>query len=640
MRTALAVIGLVLSVGASAGSIRIQFQPPRSVADGKSTVTVTAEIRDESGNLVPDGTGVRFTTSAGSFRAEEGRTVGGIARVVLVAPDAPGVVTVKASSIANETVNTADIEFVGDRSMLTTARQYVDVSCTESLFFSSEIKVISAGGKGRAAVLKYRDVHIEASDMQVDLNQMRVLAQDAKLSVGETTIECDFLRYGLVSRRGVAIATVEGRKGGYEIVGGSTKLSDNGVQPTEFVFADVGRAPSSIHAERIVAFPGRETQFYHAKMYVGDTKVMSFPLYSLSASSQGGLFTDQIVGVQNGGVQINYPHYLQLSPQLTSVLRLRSGSMYARGSGSSRGFFLDWENKYLLGDRGEGTLTLGGIGRKDMGLSWRHLQQFDDRTYVNASLDTPSLKSIYGGLNATRSFNGFSANFTASTSRSFSGTHYESRNLDFSVETDSARIGNLPVTGSLGFVVNSANATFGPTNTRREGVGFRSRFLLLPQKLFGSGSLSGGVTVTQLWGNRADAGLGVLANLGVSSPLGRNASLRLTYNYAQDSLNTAITGRHRIGTDFAYDGDRFSLSLLADKSLDIDSYSILADGFVNLSKLWRIGGSLSLDHYLGTSVNDETLVLGYRLGMREVGLTYSINRRKFGFQLLNASFRY
>jgi len=621
------------------GSIKLYAKPSISLADGQSTVVVYAEVRTSNGNPAPDGTAVRFVTNLGNFRDIDPVTKVGLARATLVAPSTPGTAKVTATAPSIGTINTLDIEFVSNREVLNASRQFVEVSSPGSLFYSHDLKLISASAGDRMAIMKFRDIVVEAKDMQVDVTFLKVVANDAIITVGHQKIECQYLRYNLSQRRGVAIAVVDGRKGGYDLAGGTPTLSERGVMPREFEFADVGKGATSIHASSIVAFPYRELQFHDAELYVGDTRLMGLPLYALDPNSPSGLFSDHVLGFANGGLQLNYPYYLRLSPSQTSLLRLRSGQDYARGSNASRGVFLDWENTYMVSDKGEGSLTLAGIGRKDMGLSWHHSQRFDEKTNLNANIDFPGFKGLFGSVNASRLFNGYTASFSATSARSFRGTRYESQRVDLNVETDLRRIGNLPITHSIGLTASSSHAALGPTQTAQEGAGIRSRLLLAPQQLWSGANLNGHLTLTQLWGSKAGAGLNILGKVGMSTRLGSRATMALSYDYAQDSLNTALTGRHRFGTDLFVDLSKFSLNLFASKSLDIDSHTLFADGSYYISPQWRLGASLSTDRYLKSIINEHTLILGYRLGTRELGLTYSLTTKRFGFEILNVPIR-
>src|SRR4051812_3559879 len=80
---------LTRQAAAGTGSIRLDARPSTLLADGHSTATITAAARDSGGNLVPDGTQVRFTTTAGSI-TEVVLTSSGSARATLTSSSLPG----------------------------------------------------------------------------------------------------------------------------------------------------------------------------------------------------------------------------------------------------------------------------------------------------------------------------------------------------------------------------------------------------------------------------------------------------------------------------------------------------------------------------------------------------------------------
>jgi len=621
------------------GSIQLTAYPLLSVADGRSTVTITAVIRNSSGSTVSDGTIVRFSTTAGSFRDADVRTTAGTARAVLVAPNSPGVVTVTASASGVNAVSTYDVEFVRDRSMLNSARQYAEITGPDYLVYHSDQKIVSATGKDKTAKLTFRDFKIAADDMQINVSTMVVVATQASLSLGGKTIECKRLKYALNQRRGSAIAEIDGKIQYVKITAAEAKPDAQGMTPTEFDFADVGLSRSSIQATRIIAFPNREIQFHNAKLFVGDTKVLQFPLYALKPNGEGTLFSDQLVSFENGGLVLNYPQYLSLSPNFTSVLRLRSGQDYSRGGSSSQGIYLDFENHYMIGDKADGSLGLANIGRDDMGLTWRHTHRIDDSTTASAMLDMPGFKSLYGNMNVNRDFNGFTAQLSGTSSHSLRGIATQNERLDFTADTNTKRIGSLPLSYSVGFTATSAHALYGTTSTEEQGVGIRNRVLLAPLPLWQGANLTGSLTVTRLWGDARSSGFKILSTITAASSLGRNGSIRLSYDYAQDEFTSELLGRHRLTADVALDMGPLSATIMGSKALDIDSFQLFADVSWQFSKLWRVGSALSWDRYLKEMVTDHLLWLGYSLGGREIALTYSPSTQKFGFQLGNVAGR-
>jgi hypothetical protein len=601
---------------------------------------VYAEVRGSDGNLVADGTSVRFTTNLGSFREVDVRTAAGTARATLQAPNAPGVARVTASAPAIATINTLDVEFVADRSQIGRANDYVQVDSPQNLYYTHDLRLIVASAKNRGVQIESGDVRISATDVQVSVDYMSVIATDATIRVGDgEEIPARFLKYSLASRRGIAIATVGGVTAGYELAGGKASIQEGGISPTAFNFEDVGKAVTSIHARRIVAFRTRRIQFHDARLYVGDSRLASFPLYVLEPSTPNGLFSDQIVGYSNGGIQLNYAQYLTLSPEFSSGLRIRSGQDYARGAGGARGLFLDLENRYRIGNGGEGEISLTGIGRKDMGLSWSHNQQFDPVTYFSAAIDMPAFRGLYGNVNASRDMGFINASISGSSAKSFSGLDFQSHRLDANVETDMKRIGNLPVSQSFGVTATTAESSVEDVRTAQEGVGVRGRWLLVPQKLWQGGTLDASATVTQLWGNRAGAGLSVLARTGVSTSLWPGATFQIAYSLSEDKLNAPIIGRHRLDSQFFWETNKYRLNLFGATALDITSQTFFADASYRLNSLWRLGASYSSDRFGKNFVDEQTVFLAYRIGIREFAITYSLSEGHFGFEIFNVPIR-
>jgi hypothetical protein len=469
---------------------------------------------------------------------------------------------------------------------------------------------------------------------------MSVVATDAVLKVGnEPEIRCAFLKYSLATRKGVAIATVDGHTGGYELAGGRASLKEDGVQPSEFLFVDVGKAVTSIHARRIVAFRAGDVQFHDARLYAGDNKLASFSLYKLEPSTPNGLFSEQIIGYNNGGIQLNYAHYLTLSPEFSSGLRLRSGQNFARGAGGARGLFLDLESEYRVGSTGEGQIALTGLGRKDMGLSWAHSQQFDPYTYFAASIDMPAFRGAYGNVNASRDLGFLNANVSASSSQSFTGLDASSHRVDATLETDIKRIGNLPVSHSYGITASTAQSSLEGVRTGQEGVGVRGRWVLVPQDLWQGGLLNANLTATQLWGQRNSAGLAVLGRVGINTRLWPSANMQIAYNLSEDKLNAPLIGRHRIDGEFSWDTGKYRVNLFGATALDIRSETFFADLSYRVSSVWRLGASYSADRFAESFVDEQSVFIAYRIGIREFALTYSISDQRFGFEIFNVRIR-
>lgn len=85
--------GEILVTAGAAQKIKLESSSSSYSADGASILKFSAEIRDQFGNLVEDGTGVRWSVTPsqlGSFPSGLGTTVSGQAFATLVAPMIPG----------------------------------------------------------------------------------------------------------------------------------------------------------------------------------------------------------------------------------------------------------------------------------------------------------------------------------------------------------------------------------------------------------------------------------------------------------------------------------------------------------------------------------------------------------------------
>jgi hypothetical protein len=124
----------------------------------------------------------------------------------------------------------------------------------------------------------------------------------------------------------------------------------------------------------------------------------------------------------------------------------------------------------------------------------------------------------------------------------------------------------------------------------------------------------------------------------LSHALNDRTSLRATYSYLQDGYNDRLLGKQRIGLEGRYYSDRFTLNVLASKSLDMRRHSLYGDLSLNVLGNWWISSFYTLDSYLNQDFLDYTFGLGYRISGREIGLVWSKSTNRIGIQLLGASF--
>ncbi|HRK21973.1 MAG TPA: Ig-like domain-containing protein, partial [Fimbriimonadaceae bacterium] len=132
-------VGFMLAAPAQAdsGIVKLNSFPSISVADGRSTVTISAEIRDTNGSLAPNGTQVVFSATLGcTFREPVVKTQNGIAHAILEAGSIPGTVRITATALAYNATTSLDYELVSDRSLLSTAKEFVEIVADTKLLYS------------------------------------------------------------------------------------------------------------------------------------------------------------------------------------------------------------------------------------------------------------------------------------------------------------------------------------------------------------------------------------------------------------------------------------------------------------------------------------------------------------------------
>ncbi len=640
------------------GNLNLSAFPAVALADGRSTITITAEVRDDSGNLVPDGTQVVFDTSLGTFRDRAVRTQNGFARATLVASSTPGMGKVRATALAYNAVRDLEVDFVADKSLLSGSTEYIELVSKNALQYSIQHGTLTASSPNRGVVLQFRDVQIECDDVQVVVQRYEVKARHAKLTIGKVTNEYEDLFFRLNYKKGFGTGTIEVTRpviktnGAIAIPTGSVTKSIFGVVDITqnsavehvgdfdrryFQFVDLSSSISTVDAKKAVAYPAKEIQFHKASIKVGGMTVMSLPLYQISASDTNPIITDQFLSVSNNQVAVNYPYYLGLAPGSTSLLRFRYGNRYGAGAGAAGGTYVDYELNWghLFG--GEGGFVFSGLARKDWGVGLRQAWNFDGRSTITAQVDLPAHQSLFSTISASKPFEGFNANFTANAGRSLAGTPYNSSGFSFIMEKDPIRIGQSPVNMYLGISSTQTKISGGGTSQSDQTTGISARLVTNPLRLDRHSTLNGSYKVTQGFGSGGGSGLSQLATVSVGTVLQSGWAFSTTYEFQQDSFSSLL-GQHRLSAESYFSQGKFSFSTSIQKTLDVDRLSGRSTIRYKLSPIWRLNYAYYLDRYGSESFLDQVFILGFKLGYREVGLSYSTQTRRLGFELLGTSF--
>lgn len=654
---------------ADSAVMKLNAFPSVSVADGRSTVTIAAEIRDTNGSLVANGTQITFSATLGaSFREHTVLARNGVAHAVMIAGSIPGTVKVTANALAYNATTTLEYELVADRSLLSTAKEYVEIVAPHRLVYSMDQQTIGAtSNEEEKAFLRYREIEITADALQLNVPTYELRARKARLKMGKVEKEFDDLYPKLNSRSGLGTTIYTGhnlsmmpiagalvprvekavRYGIVAITASGTRPPDSPPDSSTFQFADLAETETTIMAKKAVAFPRRNIQFHKAEIYMAEAKVMAIPLFEVSLYGNTPLLTEQVINMNDSQLAVNYPHYLSLKPGETSLLRLTTGESYGRGYGVNRGMFLNYELNWNRGDDMEGGLVFSGLNRSDWGIGARHFMRIDDRTTANAQLDFPAHKSVFGTASISRNFDGFSMSLNGSSTRSLRGAPFSSQNYSFIAEKDPTKVGKLPLRFFFGVTASSLSNQYEyrdpatnqlvTNSTSQQSAGVRARLQLQPITLDSATNLSGSFLVSKLYGKNTLSGLGFMGDLSLRRTLGREASVSVGYNYTEDGYANRFTGRQSVSAQAYYGKGRTTFSAFANRSLDLDRFNYFVDASYRLSSIWRLRYAYTYSRYLSGGFMDYEVTLGYVFGGREFGLTWSNRTKRFALQVLGAA---
>ncbi|MEZ0327798.1 MAG: Ig-like domain-containing protein [Fimbriimonas sp.] len=667
---ATAALATVCAVAfAQQAQIKLSAYPAMSVADGRSTTTITAEVRDSHGTLVPDGTRVVFESSLGNFRESIVQTRNGIARAILQAGGVPGVAVIKTTTMDGiAQPSTLDFEFVGDRSMLSAATDYIEIVSPTYMEYVPDTRIIAAASPNHGVSVRFRDITVLADDVQVNIFRNELRARKARLKIGKLDQEFEEIFIRLNEKTGIGSTRFKMvlpppisfvgfmpvflsddpsrfKNLGQEVERfGLVEIKRDVLTPSKsregafrLEFEETGVYTSSIAAKKAVVFPQREIQFQRAEILVSGSRVMQMPLYQLNLmqSSSNGVM-QSLVNVNNNQLQVNYPYYLSLKPGLTSLVRFRTGDRYGRGVGGSSAAFLDYEMNWNKGDQMDGKFTISGIGRKDMTLGIQHYLRIDDRTSAFGMIEMPANESIFGSLNLNRSYDGFSMSLNGNMNQTLRGIRRTTRDMSFAADKDPTKLGNLPVRLYVGLTAQESSNTL--LGSSQSAVGLRARFQSLPIQLDNRSTFYAGLSLAHLTGRNTVNGLTMMGEASLTRRFSDSLRLTGTYSYLRDGYNDRFLGKNRFGLDASYDTDKFRLHVYGNKSIDVDRMSLFGDLKLNVTGNWWFSSYYTLERYLSNDFLDYSFGVGYVISGREIGLVWSKSTGRIGLQVLGASF--
>ncbi|MGC8784646.1 MAG: invasin domain 3-containing protein [Armatimonadota bacterium] len=643
-RTGVLLVLLAIWSGVAAGaaplySIKLSASPSVMLSDGKSVALLSAEVRDDKGNLVPDGTQVQFSTSSGVLRDAVVGTSAGIARTQLTSATLPGVATITATIPGASAFEEIRVTFTDDPEML---RQRVNTylfTSSQYLAYSVDWRTVEAVSSEQKAEVVIGNLRLQARSYQYRLDDDLLVAEGAILTRGKRTLVAERVRYSPRRDEGQAVIVENGQIREVVFKGAFWEQEPVVISRADaYTYTDLSTSELLFVAESAVLLPGERIQFRHAKMYVAGQKLLTMPMYDLSFRS-GEALGQQIVGVNSGGLTLDLPFYYMVSPQAVGALRLRHAQRVGRAVYAIRpGWSLDLEHTYSRPGIMEGAFALTSLTRGDWGLRWSHAHWFSQNASTHFYVDVPAHRNLYINSGLSYGFGQGRIGLNLSGGQNLSGTRYRDLRSDLYVESNPLKLGSL-LKMTLATTFSSRVSEFADQRVRTDGAGLRSRLYTIPLRLAGF-TVNSSLMASYLWGNSQTTGSSLLATISASRGLWDGALLSLTYDYTHDRL-VQVTGygRHRLSGMFAWSvGQRLNASLVGTRVLDSDSLTLFADASYRFSSLWRVGANLSYSRFQGTRYNDVEISLGYRIGIRELLLTWSSLTHRWQIDLIAAGF--
>ncbi len=658
-------------------TIRLTGAPLTIKADGRSTTVITAEVRDEAGRVVPDGTQVRFAVTAGRLDNTLATTQNGVARVILTAGDLPAtaLVTVNLETGGRSTPAQISIVFSNEADAAEIGPQWIRITGKQYTGYAADKGIIQANGKDGGAKISFRNIELSADALQYEVRAGIVVATgNVKLSVRDGFKEYSNLRLNLLTGQGIAERLDDtGRSTGLwvdtsPIITEKAPVDESRglISYESFTLADLSDSSVAVTARSIAIQPGRVVQFRGATFYLDGVKTASLPFHVMPLD-QKELFAEQVVGVNSDGVTVDFPLYLNVQPSGINTLHIRRGSRVGSSAYSNKaGWSFDLEQNYN-GKRSEGTAQITGLSRGDWGAFLRHAERLPGNIDGNLYMDTPNHSDLFSTMNLSRRFGSVTVNANGS------GSYSPGRNDINGIRTSSG--GDIraqlygatdprPLLGAtkLNYSVNLGTARQMYYGVNSEGRGYIDTHyttlrLTTPQLPIGrSTTLSQSFSLGQTWVvaqqkeqlGLPTTGATVLGTTAFGYRFGRggNNSASMTYDYTQTPLTNGFssdtTGRHRLGLNLYMEPFRAAtLSVGASRGLDVVSDNVSAELNVSLGGPWRTRTRYFTSRYAGAYAirfNEIEYGVFYRLGSKDLAVYYSTTSRRLQFDVVGARF--
>lgn len=631
----LSVVSTSVSAQGLAESIKLSASPESLPADGYSTAVITAEVRERSGALVPDGTEVSFSTSVGTVSPTSAVTRSGRARVRLTSASVLGTAVVTAFS--GRAVRTLTVILYPPEEKAVQTRVNVIIVSGDYVAYSSELQVMQADGRVR---IRLGAVEVFCSSAQIDLrrNMLKAVSpvggDPLVISSGKTSWRGRGLWYDWVRRAG-AIRGFESLSEdipeSFAFVGPPlVRLPSGDIQPSEFEFRDLEETELWIVCRWAAIFPGQRIHFRSAEIRPGGERLLKLKYHSLPLGETGD--EDQYLGLGPSGIALDIPYYFSLSDRSASSVRLGLNQREGSFGAVKGGLGIDLRHRVFIGDRGEEVVNLSRVTSRDWGVWWRHSRQWSSSLSTSAFVEYPSHRDLFATGNLDWDSPGYSGflNLSASILRETGSIYFG----DLALQTHPRRIGSSRFFYSF---LSGTGWSGGPSVRDEISQSLSVRISMLPLTLGKKSSLSASVT-----GGRVITGLRrgakVDAVVSLSHRFAPTVFASASYTLSDRPGLGAGASRQRVSLLFAGQHGRTSLSSSITKALDMRSLTFAGQYSYWLSRQWRADIRMILLRYAGYRFSDYEIALAYPVGQRELLLFWSKSRHRFMVELSGFSF--
>ncbi len=602
-------------------TITLSSAPSLAEANGRSLITITAEVRDSDGSLIRVPTTVRFTASLGSIDPSI-VTSGGVARASLRSGVVPGISTVTALVEGQPAISRIQVEFVPVGTVIS-KETFFTVKAEKYLGYSVDNRIIDAVGNVRVTS---RGLSIEADEAQIDVASnvlksfQRGIQKEIKISRRDKTFSCSALYFDLASMRGFANLP-DGSQvtiSGWDLQSGS---SDPRKPDDDFTLIQLGDAGLYVTAKSISVRMNEEIQFKKAVLYGNGEKLASVRLYTIALDGSDASF-GKYISVGSNGIGLDLPFYFKLEPQNSGSLRIKHNQPGGWGWYSTQpGWSLDLEQHYVTSTGSSGKLGFSRITQSDRGIHWIQDSQFSESTRGYFNFDSQNRGDVFGRASLVKSFSEASLGFD------LYGNKYRDADADlrtdFYFRTNSRPLGTAfrySVAARSSYEILQAYKT-----GRKFGQGIDLQIYSNPFKI-GKGSLTSSLTIGRDWGGDRP-GNTLLGFVSLNQRFSNTSGASMAYSFVSQPGFTNAAHHRIIGDLYAGKPKKWRSNIFFSYGLDYRSISSFADFTYGLSKNWRLGVSATYNSFA-----TQTSLFGKNAGYTDLEIALA---RSLGKELAN-----